>query len=46
MVWDADEALDDVRDYVVENLGDQGAVPIVDDIGLLKKGVRSAGVQR
>lgn len=44
--WDADEVLDDVRDYVVENLGDRDAVLIVDDTGFLKKGVRSAGVQR
>ncbi|MFD4588952.1 IS701 family transposase [Streptomyces sp. NPDC058434] len=44
--WDADEVLDDVRDYVVEHLGDSEAVLIVDDTGSLKKGVRSAGVQR
>ncbi|MFJ8871716.1 IS701 family transposase, partial [Streptomyces sp. NPDC102473] len=44
--WDPDEVLDDVRDYVVEHLGDPGAVLIVDDTGFLKKGVRSAGVQR
>ena len=44
--WDADEVLDDVRDYVVEHLGDPGAVLIVDDTGFLKKGIRSAGVQR
>ncbi|GHB68783.1 hypothetical protein GCM10010347_43810 [Streptomyces cirratus] len=44
--WEADEVLDDVRDYVVEHLGDPGAVLIVDDTGFLKKGVRSAGVQR
>ncbi len=44
--WDADEVLGDVRDYVVENLGDRDAVLIVDDTGFLKKGVRSAGVQR
>nr|MDT0521068.1 IS701 family transposase [Streptomyces sp. DSM 41633] len=44
--WDADEVLDDVRDYVVEHLGDPEAVLIVDDTGFLKKGVRSAGVQR
>ncbi|MGW8955885.1 IS701 family transposase [Streptomyces sp. NPDC055709] len=44
--WDADEVLDDVRDYVVEHLGDPDAVLIVDDTGFLKKGVRSAGVQR
>jgi len=44
--WDADEVLDDVRGYVVENLGDPEAVLIVDDTGFLKKGTRSAGVQR
>jgi SRSO17 transposase len=44
--WDAEEVLDDVRDYVVEHLGDREAVLIVDDTGFLKKGVRSAGVQR
>ncbi|MFE9139723.1 IS701 family transposase [Streptomyces sp. NPDC007355] len=44
--WDADEVLDDVRQYIVEHLGDPDAVLIVDDTGFLKKGVRSAGVQR
>lgn len=44
--WEADEVLDDVRDYVVDNLGDPEAVLIVDDTGFLKKGTRSAGVQR
>jgi DDE superfamily endonuclease len=44
--WDADQVLDDVRDYVVEHLGDPEAVLIVDDTGFLKKGTRSAGVQR
>lgn len=44
--WDADEVLDDVRRYVVDNLGDREVVLIVDDTGFLKKGTRSAGVQR
>jgi SRSO17 transposase len=44
--WDIDGVRDDVRDYVVEQLGAPGAVLIVDDTGFLKKGVRSAGVQR
>ncbi|GAA4995219.1 IS701 family transposase [Yinghuangia aomiensis] len=44
--WDADAVLDDVRGYVVEHLGDPEAVLIVDDTGFLKKGTRSAGVQR
>ncbi|MFF0391767.1 IS701 family transposase [Kitasatospora sp. NPDC004615] len=44
--WDADGVLDDVREYIVEHLADPGGVLIVDDTGFLKKGVRSAGVQR
>ncbi|MFE5138379.1 transposase [Streptomyces fagopyri] len=36
--WEADEVLDDVREYVVEHLGDRDAVLIVDDTGFLKKG--------
>ncbi len=44
--WDADGVLDDVREYVVEHLADPAGVLIVDDTGFLKKGVRSAGVQR
>jgi SRSO17 transposase len=31
--WDADEVLDDVRECVVEHLGDRDAVLIVDDTG-------------
>jgi SRSO17 transposase len=44
--WDIDGARDDVRDYVVEHLEDPRAVLILDDTGFLKKGIRSAGVQR
>jgi SRSO17 transposase len=44
--WDIDGVRDDVRDYVVEHLGEPDGVLIVDDTGFLKKGVRSAGVQR
>ena len=44
--WDVDGVRDDVRDYVVEHLGDRDGVLIVDDTGFLKKGTRSAGVQR
>ncbi|WP_435592848.1 IS701 family transposase [Nocardia sp. bgisy118] len=44
--WDIDGVRDDVRSYVAERLGDEDAVLIADDTGFLKKGVRSAGVQR
>ena len=44
--WDADGLRDDVRAYVVEHLGDPGGVLVVDETGFLKKGNKSAGVQR
>jgi SRSO17 transposase len=44
--WDVDGVRDDVRGFVVEQLGDREAVVIADDTGFLKKGVKSAGVQR
>jgi len=40
--WDADLVRDDLRDYVVEHLGDRDSgVLIVDDSGFLKKGKKS-----
>jgi SRSO17 transposase len=44
--WDIDGVRDDVRGYVAERLGEKDAVLIADDTGFLKKGIRSAGVQR
>jgi DDE superfamily endonuclease len=44
--WDVDGVRDDARDYVVEQLGDREGVLIADETGFLKKGTRSAGVQR
>ena len=44
--WDADELRDDLRQYVVEQLGDADAVLVVDETGFIKKGTHSAGVQR
>ncbi len=44
--WDADAVRDDLRAYVVEHLGEADGVLIVDETGFLKKGVKSAGVQR
>ena len=44
--WDVDGVRDDVREYVADRLGDRDPVLIADDTGFLKKGLRSAGVQR
>jgi SRSO17 transposase len=44
--WDADGVRDDLRDYVDEQLGDPDAVLVLDETGFVKKGDRSAGVQR
>jgi SRSO17 transposase len=44
--WDPDRVRDDLRAYVVEHLGDAGAVLLVDETGFLKKGRTSVGVQR
>ena len=45
--WDADGVRDDLRDYVVEHLGDEATgVLIVDETGFLKKGAKSCGVAR
>lgn len=44
--WDADGVRDDLRSYVLEHLGSEDAVWIVDETGFLKKGTKSVGVQR
>ncbi len=44
--WSADELRDDVRSYVVEQMGDREAVLVIDETGFLKKGKHSVGVQR
>jgi SRSO17 transposase len=44
--WDADAVRDDLRDYVLDNLGDPSGVAVADETGFLKKGTKSAGVQR
>jgi SRSO17 transposase len=45
--WDANEVRDDLREYVVEHLGDEeSGVLIVDETGFLKKGEKSVGVAR
>jgi SRSO17 transposase len=44
--WDAEAVRDDLRAYVVEHLGDDQAVLVIDETGFLKKGTKSAGVAR
>jgi SRSO17 transposase len=44
--WDTEGLRDDLRSYVVEHLGDPDGVAVVDETGFLKKGSKSAGVQR
>ena len=44
--WDADLVRDDLSGYVVQHLADADGVLVVDETGFLKKGDKSAGVQR
>lgn len=45
-LWNADEVCDDLREYIVEHMGEENAVLVVDETGFLKKGTKSAGVKR
>jgi SRSO17 transposase len=44
--WNADAVRNDLQDYVVEHLGDEAAVLVLDETGFVKKGTYSAGVKR
>ena len=44
--WDAEKVREDLRSYVVDHLGDDDAVLVVDETGDVKKGTRTVGVQR
>jgi SRSO17 transposase len=44
--WDADAVRDDLPAYVLSNLSDPAGVVVADETGFLKKGTKSAGVQR
>jgi SRSO17 transposase len=46
MRWDADQVRDDLRAYVVAQLGDADGVLVLDETGFIKKGTKSVGVQR
>ena len=43
-VWDTDGVRDDVRSYVLEQLGQESAVLVIDESGFPKRGNKSAGV--
>ncbi|BCL79528.1 transposase [Ktedonobacteria bacterium brp13] len=45
-VWDADLVRDDLHAYVLEQLGDQDAILVIDETGFPKRGTKSAGVAR
>jgi SRSO17 transposase len=45
-LWDPDAVRDELRRYVIQHLGDPGAVLVIDETGFLKKGRHSAGVAR
>jgi SRSO17 transposase len=44
--WEADAVRDDLRSYSLEHLAEPGGVFVIDETGFLKKGPKSAGVQR
>jgi SRSO17 transposase len=44
--WDAEAVRDDLAAYVRQHLADPEAILVVDETGFLKKGTKSAGVQR
>jgi SRSO17 transposase len=44
--WDVEGVRDELRDYVIEGLGSEDAVLVVDETGFLKKGEHSVGVKR
>jgi len=44
-VWDADLVRDDLRGYVLEQLGTAEAIAVIDETSFPKRGCKSAGVQ-
>jgi SRSO17 transposase len=44
--WDADAVRDDLRDYVMEYLGELEGIGVIDETGFIKQGEKSVGVQR
>jgi SRSO17 transposase len=44
--WDTDGVRDDLRDYVIDTLGDTDGILVIDETGDVKKGRHTVGVQR
>ena len=44
--WDEEAVRQDLRAYVIEHLGEDSGILVVDETGFLKKGKKSAGVAR
>jgi SRSO17 transposase len=44
--WDEEAVRDDLREYVLEHLGEAGGILAIDETGFVKKGKQSAGVAR
>src|ERR1700756_5647804 len=44
-VWDTNGVRDDLRAYVLEQLGTSGAIVAIDETSFPKRGTKSAGVQ-
>src|SRR5579859_4005749 len=43
-VWDTEGVRDDIRSYVLEQLGQESAILVIDESGFPKRGTKSAGV--
>jgi SRSO17 transposase len=44
--WDEEAVRDELRSYVIEQLGETDGILVIDETGFLKKGKKSAGVAR
>jgi SRSO17 transposase len=44
--WDEEGVQDDLRRYVIEHLGEEHGILVIDETGFVKKGKKSAGVAR
>ncbi len=44
--WDEEAVRDDLRAYIIEHLGEENGVLVIDETGFIKKGKKSAGVAR